>query len=142
MLVVRKVSIVATSSRAGRWSDNLEMSLFGCSTCNSFRSLSVAAAKSAASRLRQFGLKPVAENWTARATLCERCPLRVISRGVSYCGKPLLKQVTRDPASDGCGCPTREKSQVPDEHCPIDSHYAPARQSDGFCTCKWCTQAN
>jgi hypothetical protein len=123
-------------------SDNIRMSLFGCGVCKPFRALSRAAAKNAAARLRNFGLKPLAENWAARATVCERCPLRVVHRGVSYCGKPFLKQVERDLTLEGCGCPTREKAQSPEEHCPIDPRHQPAQQSDHSCTCKWCTQAN
>ncbi|HTL30136.1 MAG TPA: hypothetical protein VL282_12980, partial [Tepidisphaeraceae bacterium] len=58
-----------------------------------------------------------------------------------YCGKPFLKQMARDEVSEGCGCPTREKAQAPEEHCPIDPRHERAVQSNGSCTCKWCTQA-
>jgi hypothetical protein len=116
------------------------MTLFTCSGCSRFRALSRAAAKSASARLRRLGLRSVATDWADRATICERCPLRVIHRGVSYCGKPFLKQVHRDEATDGCGCPTREKAKSPSEHCPIDPRHQPAQELNGRCNCKWCAQ--
>ena len=100
--------------------------------------LSGAAAKSAASRLRGLGLLPEAVDWARRASLCETCHLRTVRGGVSYCGRPLLRQISRDPAVDGCGCPTRAKAKSPDEHCPLDRGNRPAVQEGARCTCKWC----
>ena len=100
--------------------------------------LSRGAAKSAASRLRRLGLLPEAVDWARRAALCETCHLRTVRGGVSYCGRPLLQQITRDPAIDGCGCPTRAKAKSPDEHCPLDPRNHPAVQQASRCTCKWC----
>jgi hypothetical protein len=102
--------------------------------------LSRAAAKSAAGRLRQLGILPESVDWAQRAAVCETCHLRTIRAGVSYCGRPLLQQISRDPAQDGCGCPTRAKAKSPDEHCPLDRANQPAVQSD-LCTCKWCRAA-
>ena len=110
-----------------------------CCRSGSFAALSRAAAKSAAGRLRRLGLLPEAVDWARRATVCETCPLRTIRAGVSYCGQPFLRQIDRDPAREGCGCPTRAKAKSPDEHCPIDAANRPARVSDGLCTCKWCS---
>jgi hypothetical protein len=97
-----------------------------------------AVGKFAAARLRQVRAMRVHPNWEARAAACERCPIRVISCGVSYCGNPLLRQLDRDPAIDGCGCPCHDKSKDPTEHCPIDSHYEAAERNGGECSCKWC----
>lgn len=129
-----------------RLSDNLPggMSLTVVSTpktcCGStLARLSRAAAKAAGARLRRIGLLSQRVDWPARATACERCPLRVIHRNVSYCGRPFLRDLNRDPARDGCGCPTLAKAKDPSEHCPIDALHRPAsRLPDGRCTCKWC----
>lgn len=104
-----------------------------------FRDLSRAAVKSAASKMRSAGLLPVRVDWARRATVCERCPLRVIRCGVSYCGKPFLHQVSRRPDSDGCGCPTREKARSPEEHCPLNPQNRAAVTSPRACDCKWCS---
>lgn len=101
--------------------------------------LSRAAAKAAGDRLRRLGVLQSRVDWPARARLCESCTLRVIHRGVSYCGRPFLHQVRRDEAVDGCGCPTIAKARDPSEHCPIDPSYQPAIRLHGRCTCKWCT---
>jgi hypothetical protein len=97
-----------------------------------------ALGKFAAARLRGVGALKVHPDWKARATVCERCPLRVISCGVSYCGNPLLRQTDREPAVDGCGCACRDKAKSPSEHCPIDSHHQPAARRANNCSCKWC----
>jgi hypothetical protein len=118
-------------------SDNGCMSAFAC--CQSaFATLSRAAAKSASARLRRLGLTPTKHDWAARAAICERCHLRVLHRGVSYCGRPLLRQIDREPAIDGCGCPTHDKAKSPDEHCPLDADNQPARSIENACSCKWC----
>jgi len=106
----------------------------------SFRALSRAAAKSASARLRRMGLLAQGANWAARATVCESCPVRVVRRGISYCGKPLLEDLHRDP-TDGCGCPTRDKAKDPAEHCPLDRGHRLARLDDVPCNCKWCDRA-
>jgi len=115
----------------------------GASCCGGggFAALSRAAAKSAASRLRQLGILPESVDWARRAAVCETCHLRTIRAGVSYCGRPLLQQISRDAAQDGCGCPTRAKAKSPDEHCPLDRANQPAVQSGALCTCKWCREA-
>ena len=108
---------------------------------SAFAALTRAATKSGASRLRQLGLLPVRVDWVARATVCERCPMRVVKCGVSYCGTPFLGMPVRDPLVDGCGCPTRAKAQDPEEHCPIDSRHRAPTDVTGECTCKWCSVA-
>ncbi|HWE96084.1 MAG TPA: hypothetical protein VG269_19125 [Tepidisphaeraceae bacterium] len=116
------------------------MSCFTCGRQTSWRELSRAMAKLAAARFRGIGMLAERPDWPARAALCERCPLRVIRKNVSYCGTPYLTQTRRDP-TDGCGCPTIAKSKDPAEHCPLDSHHRPATRSVGGCTCKWCDNA-
>ena len=74
----------------------------------------------------------------ARAEICERCPLRVVQCGKSYCGKPYLQQIDRDPAVDGCGCPCRAKAKDPAEHCPLSTRHHPATKTATGCDCKWC----
>ena len=112
----------------------------GASCCGGggLAALSRAAAKSAASRLRRMGLLPQSVDWARRAAVCEACPLRSIRRGVTYCGRPFLEQVERDPVHEGCGCPTRAKAKSPQEHCPLDRQHRAAVSSGGTCTCKWC----
>jgi hypothetical protein len=112
----------------------------GCFSCvRSLATLWRGAAKHAAARCRTLGLAAVAPHWAARAAICERCPLRVVRRGVSYCGTPLLDKLDRDPVIDGCGCPTRDKARAPGEHCPVNVHHRAARiASQRDCDCKWC----
>ena len=110
-----------------------------CDGASRFATLSRAAAKAAAARLRSLGVLPTRVDWTARAAACERCPLRVVECGRSYCGKPFLRQVDRDPAVDGCGCPTHAKAKDPAEHCPLNSRNQKASADEGVCDCKWCT---
>lgn len=105
---------------------------------SAFASLSRAAAKSAAARLRNLGLLPEATDWPRRAAVCETCPLRTIHHKVSYCGRPFLHDIHRENPEDGCGCPTLKKAQSPHEHCPLDWNHRPARQLPDGCTCKWC----
>jgi hypothetical protein len=110
-----------------------------CWTCSStWKALSRAAAKSAGAKFRAAGGLRISSNWTARAEMCERCPMRVIVNKTSYCGKPFLNQMDRDESTEGCGCPTIAKAKNPDEHCPIDARFSPAEQNAGVCTCKWC----
>jgi hypothetical protein len=111
--------------------------MLGCCH-NLFAALSRAATKSLAARLRNIGLGAVATNWPRRAAICETCHLRVRVGGVSYCGRPLLQNIRRLPAIDGCGCPTHDKARSPGEHCPLDMHNRAARAIDGSCNCKWC----
>jgi hypothetical protein len=98
-----------------------------------------AVVKASAVWVRRLGVLGVADGWEIRAAECERCHLRVIQCGVSYCGKPFLRQIEREPAVDGCGCPCREKARTPGEHCPLDRRQLPAARQGGQCTCKWCT---
>jgi hypothetical protein len=122
-------------------SDNYrQMSAF-CCRGNVFATLSRAAAKAAGAKLRKLAVLPIKQDWAARAAVCERCHMRVLHRGVSYCGQPLLRQIDRDPAIDGCGCPTREKAKDPKEHCPIDFNNVATTQNNTTCTCKWCAAA-
>jgi hypothetical protein len=86
-------------------------------------------------------LLAVEPTWAQRAAICERCPLRVVHRGVSYCGRPLTQQVERDLAADGCGCPTKDKAKSPEEHCPLAMNHRPAIKIGDRCNCKWCVAA-
>lgn len=113
------------------------MSVF-TTCCSTFATLSRAAAKSASSRLRRMGLLAERVDWARRAEICERCPLRVVEKSQSYCGRPLLRQIERDPTFDGCGCPVRAKAKDPTEHCPLTARHLPAARTDAGCTCKWC----
>jgi hypothetical protein len=98
-----------------------------------------ALGKFATARLRQVGAIRAYPEWEARAEVCERCALRVVSCGKSFCGNPFLKQIERDPAVDGCGCPCRDKAKSAGEHCPITEHYHAAEKHGEMCNCKWCT---
>jgi hypothetical protein len=84
-----------------------------------------------------MGLLPSRVDWMARAEICERCPLRAKEKGISYCGRPFLQQIDRDPVIDGCGCPTIAKAKDPSEHCPVNARHQPASRGSG-CNCKWC----
>lgn len=64
--------------------------------------------------------------------------MRVVQCGTSYCGKPFLRQIERDQATDGCGCPTRKKAKDPAEHCPITRLGVLATRRETGCNCKWC----
>jgi hypothetical protein len=112
---------------------------FACSSRSSrFASLSRAAAKYASAVVRRAGAAAVHPDWTARAEICERCPLRVVQGSVSYCGQPMQRKLFRDPVTDGCGCPTWDKAKSPNEHCPITAQHEPAVSTGGACDCKWC----
>ena len=102
------------------------------------RFLLEALGKFAAAQLRNLGALMIYRDWESRAAICERCAMRVIRRGVSYCGNPLPVQIERDPAVDGCGCPCHSKAKSPSEHCPVDARYQPAEQDADECSCKWC----
>src|SRR5271165_1021302 len=104
------------------------------------RALLEALGKFAAARLRQVGALRVHPRWETRAAVCERCPIRVVRCGISYCGNPLLKQIDRDPALDGCGCPCRDKAKSPDEHCPVNGRHQAAASDGRGCSCKWCAE--
>src|SRR5262245_44952201 len=114
------------------------MSVFSCCS-GTLKELSRAAAKSAASRLRQLGVGSTHPDWARRAAACERCPLRVMRRGTSYCGTPPLDRINPAVAIEGCGCPTHAKAKDPAEHCPIDLRLLASRKVDGHCTCRWCS---
>jgi hypothetical protein len=121
-------------------SDNHSMACFSC-TGNSFRAISSAMAKAASARLRSLGAGRTAHNWAARAAICETCPMRVVRRGVSYCGTPFLQLIDRDPVQDGCGCPTRDKAMSPEEHCPVDRKFQLPLVGENGCNCRWCELA-
>jgi len=106
--------------------------------CSTFASLSRAAAKYAGAIARRAGAGSVHPDWAARASLCERCPMRVLVGNVSYCGQPLQWKPVRDVAEEGCGCPTRDKAKSPDEHCPLTAAHRAATTS-ARCDCKWCS---
>src|SRR5690348_4987586 len=101
------------------------MAMFCCRPAV-WATLSRGAAKAAAARLRRLGGLTAVADWQTRASVCETCALRVVRRGTSYCGRPLLERVDRDPAMDGCGCPTIDKAKTPGEHCPVDGRHGPA----------------
>ncbi|MBC7783751.1 MAG: hypothetical protein H7144_07915 [Burkholderiales bacterium] len=107
-----------------------------------FIHLSRAAVKATAAKIRGAGLLRENVDWPRKAETCERCPLRVVQCGVSYCGKPFLQQIARDPVVDGCGCPTRAKAKDPKEHCPLTSDHLPAVRDNNSCNCKWCNGLN
>jgi len=100
--------------------------------------LASAARRFLSARLRGWGMKSVHPQWEARAAICERCPLRVIRCGVSYCGTPLLQKMDRDEVREGCGCPCRDKAKSPQEHCPITLDHQAAGQLTDECSCRWC----
>ena len=106
--------------------------------CSRFAALSRAAAKYATAVARRAGAATVHPDWTSRAAVCETCPLRVIVGTLSYCGQPMHRKILREPATDGCGCPTREKARAPEEHCPVNARHHPATRHAGACDCKWC----
>ncbi len=110
-----------------------------CFTCTrtSFRSITAAMAKAASSRLRDLGATRIAPDSLARQQICARCPMHIVHSGIAYCGTPFLRKIDRDPVTDGCGCPIKDKARSPDEHCPIDARYQPPT-SGPHCNCKWC----
>jgi hypothetical protein len=115
---------------------------FGCTSFGSpvFATLSRAAAKSAASRLRNLGVLRIHSDWLGRLAICRQCPLRVVAAGVPHCGKPLLRRIGSSDgggAASGCGCPIEAKAKSPGEHCPLTPAGAPSRIG-GDCNCKWC----
>lgn len=106
--------------------------------------LARAAGKAAMSNIRGAGWSAEYQQWPERAAVCARCPLQVTKCGKSYCGQPLLRRVVRDPAVDGCGCPTIAKAKDPTEHCPITPRHEPAdmhSENRIGCECKWCDAA-
>jgi hypothetical protein len=102
------------------------------------RRLTAALYRFGSARLRRVGVGETHPDWQKRAEICEYCPMRAIRCGVSYCGKPFLQLIDRDPSIDGCGCPFHDKAKSPSEHCPIDRRGQPARHSASDCSCKWC----
>lgn len=65
--------------------------------------------------------------------------MRILEKGKTYCGRPLLRKIEREPAIDGCGCPVNDKAKSPGEHCPLATNHLPAQVIDGKCNCKWCS---
>jgi hypothetical protein len=121
------------------------MSCFSCPRVG-LAAFAKAAAKSAAARLRRLGALPTHPDWPRRAEVCERCPLRGIRDQISYCGTPFLGKIVREPAMDGCGCPTIEKAKSQLEHCPLTPLNRPSIMGKGKgqerCDCKWCAGSN
>ena len=107
-------------------------------TSRNLRDLLIAGMHFTAARLQTVGLLKTAVDWETRAKTCDRCHLRVIRCGVSYCGQPFLQQIDRDEATEGCGCPCRAKAKARTEHCPIDPRQHPAQKTPAGCSCKWC----
>jgi hypothetical protein len=103
--------------------------------------LSRAARNFAVAVARRAGVGSIHPQWTVRAEICERCPLRVAVGKISYCGQPAYRKPLRDEAEEGCGCPTRDKAKDPDQHCPITPSHRPANHEEA-CDCKWCTLCN
>ena len=135
--LVRDFAALTASCRNAVATDNHVMGFFSC--CGTaFKTLSRAAAKSAAAKLRFTGVLATRVGWTKRAEVCERSAMCVVRRGVSYCGRPFLEQVDRE-VTEGCGCPTVAKAKNPGEHCPLTIRHAPANPS--VCDCKWCSIA-
>jgi hypothetical protein len=97
-----------------------------------------AGVKATLSKVRAKGLVRIEPRWSERAAICERCPMRVIQCGKSYCGKPFLQLPVRDQTIDGCGCPTHAKAKDPAEHCPLTADNRPAGTPQHDCNCKWC----
>jgi hypothetical protein len=106
--------------------------------CSRFATISRAAAKAAGARLRNLRMLRVAPDWARKASICETCPMRVIRRGVSYCGDPFLDKLDRDVTVEGCGCPCQAKARSPNEHCPLNPSHRPAERTAHACNCKWC----
>jgi hypothetical protein len=96
-----------------------------------------AGVKAASASLRAPANEAV--DWTTRAEACERCHLRVVQCGKSYCGRPFLQMIDRDLALDGCGCPCHKKAKDPKEHCPLTPRHLASTQAGGTCDCKWCS---
>jgi hypothetical protein len=120
-------------------SDNWYMPCFVCGS-SVLRNISRAMAKSAAARLRGVGALSVASGWERKAMACERCHLRVIQGGTSYCGRPFLENIDRDLPTEGCGCPCRAKARTPGEHCPLTPGNQPSSDTADGCNCKWCVE--
>lgn len=99
--------------------------------------LSQAGVKRLRSVFRDVGVGSVHPHWQARAEICATCPLCVVDRKHTYCGKPLLRQVERDEATEGCGCPILAKARDPAEHCPRNRLFGPSTK-DERCDCMWC----
>ena len=123
-------------------SDNPSMTCFTCARSTIWRDLSRAAAKAASAKFRQIRLAPTSPMWAQRAEVCERCPLRFVRQGKSYCGRPFLSHMERDASVEGCGCPTHDKAKDPSEHCPLTPGNYPASHAGvAGCDCKWCAIA-
>jgi hypothetical protein len=102
-----------------------------------FVTLGVAGIKRAKAWLR--AADAVHPEWETRAEICQRCPLVVVQCRKSYCGKPLLRHLDRDEATDGCGCPVNLKARDPGEHCPRNVAWEASSKTDALtCDCTWC----
>ena len=103
--------------------------------------LARAAGKAAMSNLRGAGWTPEYQDWPARASVCERCPLQVVK-----VRQELLRSTAAPPRRPRSGrrwlwLPDGGQGQRPDRTLP---HHRPARtvalHSAGRigCDCKWC----
>src|SRR5688572_25449731 len=109
-----------------------------CCDRSTWKRMGLAAAKATKAKLRGLGALSVDPEWSRRAAICETCPMRIVRRGISYCGRPLLEQPVRDLAIDGCGCPTIAKAKSPEEHCPLTVRNELVDLEAATCKCKWC----
>ena len=87
--------------------------------------------------IRGIGMLREHPDWQARAEACSRCPLSVIEDRTAYCGRPYLKKIDRDEATEGCGCPIFDKAKDPSEHCPRTRHFEASTKGKD-CDCNWC----
>ncbi len=99
--------------------------------------LSMAGVKRLRSVFRDAGVGREHPDWKMRADVCVRCPLCIIEGKSAYCGKPFLRHIDRDEATEGCGCPIVAKAKDPAEHCPRDRVFNPSSK-DAACDCMWC----
>jgi hypothetical protein len=101
--------------------------------------LTIAGLKRAKSAVRGVGIGASSPDSHLRAATCAACLLSVRQCGKLYCGKPLLRQLERDEATEGCGCPIALKAADPAEHCPRTDRFAASTKADATtCDCLWC----
>jgi len=120
-------------------SDNTDMAVSISSPSRVLARLVFASINFTRSSVRDLTGGSVHPQWQERMEACERCPMRVVQCGKSYCGKPLLKQVEREEHLDGCGCPTRAKARDTQGHCPRTAGYAEPTTTKASCDCVWCS---
>jgi hypothetical protein len=119
-------------------SDNLGVSATMSPTRLIYR-LSQAGFKRMGSVFRDIGVGREHPHWQERAEICTRCPMCVTEKRHAYCGKPFLKKIDRDEATEGCGCPILAKAKDPAEHCPRNRTFeASSKTHADTCDCVWC----